>query len=81
MLNVVIFLPPPYLKNLYIGFFQLILSPAKIYYFKVNNENTRAMRSLSGVFIVNFKRISHIVLVFDRRLYTSKCRLEHYSEN
>ena len=31
--------------------------------FKVNNKDTRAMRR-SGVFIVNFKHISHLALVF-----------------
>ena len=56
------------------------IDPAGIYLFKVNNGNTRAMCescsklkvktperrqwSHSGVFIVNFEQISHIVLVF-----------------
>ena len=39
-------------------------SPAGIYLFKVNNENTRTMWHRSGLFIVNFEQISHIVLVF-----------------
>ena len=36
------------------------------YMFKVNNEDTRAKRQWrrSGVFIVNFEHISHLVLVF-----------------
>ena len=54
--------------------------PAGIYMFKVNNRNTRTRCEIcskltiktpepghwrrSGVFIVNFKHISHLVLVF-----------------
>ena len=54
--------------------------PAGIYLFKVNNRNTRARCEIcskltintperrqwrrSGVFIVNFKHISHLFLVF-----------------
>ena len=54
--------------------------PAGIYLFKVNNRNTRTRREIcskltiktpeqchwlcSGVFIVNFEHISHLVLVF-----------------
>ena len=54
--------------------------PAGIYMFKVNNKNTRTRREIfssltiktskrchwrrSGVFIVNFEHISHLVLVF-----------------
>ena len=34
--------------------------PAGIYLLKVNNRNTRR----SGIFVVNFEHISHIVLVF-----------------
>ena len=37
--------------------------PAGNYMFKVNNRNTRARRR-SGIFIVNFEHISHLVLVF-----------------
>ena len=36
--------------------------PASNYMFKVNNINTRTRRS--GIFIVNFEHISHLVLVF-----------------
>ena len=32
--------------------------------FKVNNEDARTKRRRSGVFIVNFEHISHLVLVF-----------------
>ena len=32
--------------------------------FKVNNRNTRTGCDRSGVFIVNFENISHLVLVF-----------------
>ena len=55
-------------------------NPSGIYLFKVNNRNTRARCEIcskltrktperrqwrrSGVFIVNFERISHLVLVF-----------------
>ena len=55
-------------------------NPANIYLFKVNNKNTRKMCKVrskltiktperghwrcSGVFIVNFERISHFFLVF-----------------
>ena len=57
-----------------------IRCPAGIYMFKVNNKNTRTSREIysklttktparhhwrrSGVFIVNFEHISHLVLVF-----------------
>ena len=37
--------------------------PVGIYLLKVNNRNTRT-RCRSGVFIVNFEHISHLVLVF-----------------
>ena len=53
------------------------LFPANIYLFKVNNENTITMfeicsnlttetleRRRYGVFLVNFEKISHILLVF-----------------
>ena len=46
------------------------LYPAGIYLFKVNNRNTRTRCEIcsklicSGVFIVNFEHISHLVLVF-----------------
>ena len=33
------------------------------YMFKVNNRNTRKWRR-SGIFIVNFENISHLVIVF-----------------
>ena len=48
-------------------------TPAGIYLFKVNNGSTRTMCEIcsksasmacSGVFIVSFEQISHIVLVF-----------------
>ena len=55
-------------------------NPAGIYFFKVNNRNTRTRCEIcskltintperhqwrrSGVFIVNFEHISHLVLVF-----------------
>ena len=40
-------------------------SPAANYMLKVNNRNTRARCEIcSGVFIVNFEHISHLVLVF-----------------
>ena len=58
----------------------LALDPANIYLFKVNNKNTRKRCEIcskltiktperrqwrrSGVFIVNFEHISHLVLVF-----------------
>ena len=32
--------------------------------FKVNNKDTGTSRRRSGVFIVNFERISHLFLVF-----------------
>ena len=46
--------------------------PVGIYLFKVNNTNTRARCKIcskftikiSGIFIVNFEHISHLVLVF-----------------
>ena len=37
--------------------------PADIYLLKVNNRNSRTWRR-SGIFIVNFEHISHLVLVF-----------------
>ena len=37
--------------------------PAGKYMFKVNIRNTRT-RFRSGIFIVNFEHISHLVLVF-----------------
>ena len=58
----------------------IVLNPAGIYLFKVNNRNTRTRWEIcskltintperrqwrrSGVFIVNFEHISHLVLVF-----------------
>ena len=40
-------------------------SPAGIYMLKVNNRNTRTRCEIcSGIFIVNFEHISHLVLVF-----------------
>ena len=56
----------------------LSITPGSIYFFKVNNGNTRTMCKIcsklitetrchsrrSCVFIVNFKQISHVVLVF-----------------
>ena len=58
---------------------KLIINPANIYLFKVNNRNTRKRLEIclklviktperhywrrSGVFIVNFKHISHLFLV------------------
>ena len=51
-------------------------NPAVIYLFKVNDGNTRTKREIcsklainiperpSGVFIIDFRQISHIVLVF-----------------
>ena len=54
-------------KNRY---YQLLLcTPVGIYLFKVNNRNTRTrceicQWSRSGVFIVTFENISHLVLVF-----------------
>ena len=58
--------------------FHLDENPGAIYLFKVNNGNTRAMceicskltntperrQSRSGVCIVNFEQISHIIVVF-----------------
>ena len=57
-----------------------VYNPAGIYLFKVNNRNTRTRCEIcskltintperrqwrrSGVFIVNFEHISHLVLVF-----------------
>ena len=38
-------------------------NPADNYMLKVNNGNTKTWRR-SGVFIVNFEHISHLVLVF-----------------
>ena len=35
-----------------------------IYFFRVNNGNTRRMCLTPGVFIVNFEQILNIVLVF-----------------
>ena len=40
-----------------------LVVPAGNYIFKVNNRNTSFWRR-SGVFIVNFEHISHLVLVF-----------------
>ena len=61
-------------------FTSTVTSPAGIYLFKVNNRNTRTRCEIcskltintperrhwrrSGVFIVNFEHISHLVLVF-----------------
>ena len=61
-------------------FFEVGPKPAGIYLFKVNNRNTRTRCEIcskltintperrqwrrSGVFIVNFEHISHLVLVF-----------------
>ena len=53
----------------------LVYYPAGIYLFKVNNRNTRTRREIcskltikivrcSGVFIVNFEHISHLIIVF-----------------
>ena len=40
-------------------------NPVDNYKFKVNNKDTRTTQwRLSGVFIVNFKLILHLVLVF-----------------
>ena len=56
--------------------------------FKVNNRNTRTRCEIcselkikifwhlySGIFIVNFKHISHLVLVFFCYVWAGKCRL------
>ena len=61
-------------------YFKIYALPAGIYLFKVNNRNTRTRCEIyskltintperrqwrrSGVFIVNFEHISHLVLVF-----------------
>ena len=66
-----------------VSFFTL---PAKIYLFKVSNRNTRKMCEIclqltmktperrnwrrSGVFIVNFEHISHLLLVFRGSIVT-----------
>ena len=65
--------------------------PAGIYLFKVNNRNIRTRCEIcskltiktpgrrhwlrSGVFIVNFDHISHLVYCFYCYLWTCKCRL------
>ena len=65
--------------------------PAGNYMFKVNNRNTRPRCEIcskltiktpkryhlgrSGVFIVNFEQISHLVLVFHFWLWAGKCHL------
>ena len=42
-----------------------INTPAGIYLFKLSNGNTKKLWKIySGVFIVNFEQISHIILVF-----------------
>ena len=48
---------------------ELKTNPAGNYMFKVNKRNTRAKSEICwkvsfGVFIVNFKHISHLVIVF-----------------
>ena len=62
--------------------------PANIYLFKYNSRNTRkrceicskftikALECRSGVFIVKFKHISHLFLVFFSSLWTDKCLSE-----
>ena len=65
--------------------------PAGIYLLKVNNRNTRAMCEIcskltikaperrqwrhSGIIIVNFEHISHLVLVFLLLILNIFCRL------
>ena len=46
--------------------YKITVFPAKIYFFKVNNRNTRKMCKIrrSDVFIVHFEHISHLFLVF-----------------
>ena len=67
------------------------LSSVDMYLFKVNNGNTRTICEIgskltiktteqrhwrrSGVFIVDFEPVSHIVLVFPLLALTSKCQL------
>ena len=62
--------------------------PANIYLFRFNSRNTRkrceicskftikALECRSGVFIVKFKHISHLFLVFFSSLWTDKCLSE-----
>ena len=64
--------------------------PAGFYLFKVNNRNTRTRceicskltikiperrRRCSGIFIINFEHISHLVLVFLLLTWKCNCRL------
>ena len=73
------FFPKVISKNNFIGLPRIIDFPVGIYLFKVNNRNTRTRCEIcskltintperrqwrrSGVFIVNFEHISHLVLV------------------
>ena len=66
--------------SLFFSYFRFFINPAGIYLLKVSNRNTRTICKIcskllvktperrqwgrSGVFIVNFKHISHFVLVF-----------------
>ena len=70
----------PYLTHIWVIFPSCRNYPAGIYLFKVDNRNTRTMYEvcskltiktperrhwcLSGIFIVNFEQISHIVLKY-----------------
>ena len=54
--------------HLFITFGQVFASPANIYLLKVNKRNTRKRSKIcsqfNGAFIVNFKHITHLFLVF-----------------
>ena len=62
-------------------FLYWVWNPVGIYLLKVNNRNTRTRCEIcSGVFIVNFEHISHLVLVFlllalNMQMPTGKCTL------
>ena len=59
-------------KRMFVVHFSTLDYPASIYVLKVKNRNTRTMCEIclkltmtsSGVFIVKFEHISHLVLVF-----------------
>ena len=85
--------PPPFKSSFYKA---KTSSPFGIFLLKVNIGNTRTMCEicseltiktteryqwrLSGIFIVNFKHILHIALVFPFWLWTSKCWLDQHSQ-
>ena len=83
-----------YFTEFFIHYFRvyklIVWDSANIYLFKVNSRNTRkiyeiclkltknTIESCSGVFIVNFKHISHFIVCFYCWIWITKCLSESH---